>query len=155
MTDILGETKLNWSRWDFFGDLNLSFALRKENSVSLMMLYPDTTLCWTLFILRRQSWYLVTRVMDKFSRGRPRQSSSKCELQKNLNLTSSQAKQTILPGFLFVHGFKMCERRRNYNGKLNLNSVEQFSVWIEKYFISFGSCSGVLLLFSLALDTRQ
>ena len=65
--------------------------------------------------------------MDKFSRGRPRQSSSKRELQKNLNLTSSQAKQTIPPGFYLFMGSKcMRKKEETIMGNLTLTAWSSF-----------------------------
>ena len=65
--------------------------------------------------------------MDKFSRGRPRQSSSKCELQKkNLNLTSSQAKQTIPPGFYLFTGLKCVKEEETIMGNLTLTAWSSF-----------------------------
>ena len=99
---------------------------RKEDSVSLMMFYPDTTLCWALFILRRQSWYLVTRVMDKFSRGRPRQSSSKCELQKiSIWLLLKQNKHFLQAFYLFM-ALKCVKEEETIMGNLTLTAWSSF-----------------------------
>ena len=104
-----------WRTWNF------------EDSVSLMMFYPDTTVCcWALFILRRQGWYLVTRVMDKFSRGRPRQSSSKCELQQiSIWLLFKQNKQFLQAFHLFM-ALKCVKEEETIIGNLTLTAWNTF-----------------------------